>query len=261
MEEYFVWNPNPIAFELGFLRVSWYGLTWSLSILLAYFIGIKVFKRDEKDVNKVTLYIQYVFLGAVLGARIFDVLYYHWEDFIARPMLMFEIMNGGLSSHGAMIGVVLSLLLFTHYHKEFTFAWCLDRSALVMPLLGGLVRIGNFINSELYGKATEVPWAVIFPLSDPQELPRHPVQLYEAFWLIFCFVVFWLIYKKKQPPVGFFSALFLIVVLGGRLLIEFLKDSSTYFGPLSNTQWLSLLGALIGVFVLIRLRGKQSLSG
>jgi phosphatidylglycerol:prolipoprotein diacylglycerol transferase len=260
MQEYFVWSPNPIAVDFGLLQISWYGLTWSLSILTAYFIGVKVFKNEDKNVEKVTLYIQYVFIGAVLGARIFDVLYYHFDQFIARPMVMFEIMNGGLSSHGAMIGVVLALLLFAHYHTEFSFAWSLERSAMVMPLLGGLVRIGNFINSELYGKASELPWAVVFPLTDAKEIPRHPVQLYEALWLFACFALFWVIYKKKNPPIGLFSALFLIVVLGGRMLLEFFKDSSTYYGPLSNTQWLSLLGVLIGLGLLYRVKTKQSLA-
>jgi prolipoprotein diacylglyceryl transferase len=247
MQDYLVWNPNPIAFDFGIVRVSWYGLTWSASILLAYFIGRAIFARENKDSEKLTLLIQYVFLGAVIGARVFDVLFYHFDEFIARPLLMFEIMNGGLASHGAMIGVVIALFLFARFHPSFTFVWSLDKVALVMPILGALVRIGNFINSELYGKATDLPWAVVFPLSDAQNLPRHPVQLYESLWLFFCFALFWWLYKKDSRPPGFFVSMFLIVVLGGRLLIEFLKESSTYWGPLSNTQWLSLLGVLLGL--------------
>tara|TARA_B110000459_G_scaffold115069_2_gene127225 strand:- start:23746 stop:24528 length:783 start_codon:yes stop_codon:yes gene_type:complete len=260
MQEYFVWSPDPIAADFGFLRISWYGLTWSLSILLAYFMGMKVFKREQKDTELVTLYIQYVFIGALLGARIFDILYYHFDAFVERPMLMLEVMNGGLSSHGAMIGVLFALLLFSKRHKEFTFIWLVDRTALGMPLLGGLVRIGNFINSELYGKVTEVSWAVIFPLSDPAKLPRHPIQLYEALWLFSCSAVFWFLYKKKQLAGGSFATLFLVVVLGGRLALEFMKDSSTYYGPLSNTQWLSLLGVIIGLSLLYKVKNRSSVT-
>jgi prolipoprotein diacylglyceryl transferase len=252
MQDYFIWQPNPIAVDFGLLKISWYGLTWSASILMAYFLTKIVFKRENKDYEHTTIFVQYIFLGAIIGARIFDVLYYHFDAFIARPMLMLEIMNGGLSSHGAMLGVAVALLLFAKQYEDYTFIWCLDRVAMSMPLLGGFVRIGNFINSELYGKASDLPWAVIFPLSDPQAIPRHPVQLYEALWLFLCFAIFWFIYKTRTVRNGFFSAMFLILVLGGRLIIEFLKDSDTYYGFLSNTQWVSAVAVLIGVVVLVK---------
>ena len=257
MEEFLVWQPNPIAIDFGLLEISWYGLTWSTSIILAYFITKAVFTREQKDVELTTIFVQYIFLGALVGARVFDVLYYHFDAFMARPMLLFEVMNGGLSSHGAMIGVSLALLLFVKKYKDYTFIWCLDRVAMTMPLLGGLVRIGNFINGELYGKASDLPWAVIFPLSDSLAIPRHPVQLYEALWLFLCFGIFWFIYKTKTVQNGFFTALFLSLVLGGRLLIEFLKDSETYYGVLSNTQWVSLLGVIIGIIILVRIQFKK----
>ena len=260
MEEFFVWKPNPIAIDFGLLSVSWYGLTWSTSIIVAYFLAKAIFKREAKDLEHTTILIQYVFLGALFGARVFDVLYYHWDAFIERPLLMFEIMNGGLSSHGAMMGVALALLLFVRNYKDYSYIWCLDRAALVMPLLGGFVRIGNFINGELYGKASNLPWAVIFPLSDPLAIPRHPVQLYEALWLFLCFAIFWIIYKTKTVQNGFFTAMFLSFVLGGRLLIEFLKDSETYYGVLSNTQWVSLVGVLIGINILVRIQLKKTIT-
>ena len=256
MEEFFIWKPNPIAIDFGLLKISWYGLTWSTSIIIAYFITKAVFKRENKDLEHTTIFVQYVFLGALVGARVFDVLYYHFDEFIARPMLMFEIMNGGLASHGAMIGVALALLLFVRNYKDYTFIWCLDRVAMAMPLLGGFVRIGNFINSELYGKASTLPWAVIFPLSDPAAIPRHPVQLYEALWLFACFGLFWYIYRTKTLKDGFFSAMFLILVLGGRLLIEFLKDSDTYYGFLSNTQWVSAFAVILGLIILFTSQKK-----
>lgn len=251
MDSFIVWEPNPLAFDFGLLKVSWYGLTWSFSIIVAYFLTKAVFQKEDKNEEHTTIFVQYVFFGAMIGARVFDVLYYHWGQFIARPMLMFEIMNGGLASHGAILGVCLALFLFAKKYK-YSFIWCVDRVALGMPILGGFVRIGNLINSELYGKATEVPWAFIFPLTDGSLTPRHPVQIYEALWLFACFAFFWLLYKKGYSRPGFFTALFLCMVLGGRFFIEFFKESSTYFGPFSNTQWLSLTAAIVGVVIFLK---------
>ena len=253
MDSFIIWEPNPIAVDFGVLRISWYGLTWSLSIIVAYFLTKAIFNKEHKDEEHTTIFVQYVFFGAMIGARVFDVLYYHFDAFIARPMLMFEIMNGGLASHGAILGVCLALLLFTRKYK-YDFVWCVDRVALVMPLLGGFVRIGNLINSELYGKVSTVPWAFVFPLSDPLTMPRHPVQIYEALWLFACFALFWTLYKKGYSRKGFFTGLFLSLVLGGRFLIEFFKDTSTYYGPFSNTQWLSILAAVIGIGILFKSR-------
>ncbi|MCB0509667.1 MAG: prolipoprotein diacylglyceryl transferase [Chitinophagales bacterium] len=255
-----VWNPNPIALDFGFFDVSWYGLTWSFSIILAYLLLRRIFVREGKDPNIAIDLVQYVFLGALIGARVLDVFYYHFTEFLERPLLLFEVWNGGLASHGAMIGTALAVLLFSKVHKQFSFWYLLDLSALIMPALGALVRIGNFINGELYGKTTSLAWGVIFESSDPLKLPRHPIQLYEAVWLLSCFFFFWFLAKYKKLPEKLLSGLFLSLVLGGRFLLEFLKDSSTYYGNLSNTQLLSILAVLIGLSLLLSLviKGNKS---
>ena len=244
-----IWDPNPIAVDFGFFRVSWYGLTWSLSIIVGYLLTRRIFRKEHKDLDLTTIFVQYIFLGSMIGARVFDVLYYHFDAFLARPLLIFEIWNGGLASHGAVLGVLLAMYLFAK-KDNFTFEWCVDRAALMAPLLGGFIRFGNFINGELYGKASSLPWAVIFPYSDYEMIPRHPVQLYEMIWLFICSATLWWIYYKKQTQKWFFTSMFFIVVLGGRFFIEFLKDSDTYFGPFSNTQYLSLVAVLCGMMIL-----------
>lgn len=254
MEQYFIWEPNTLALDTGFLKVSWYGLTWSLSIIVGYLLAKTIFKKDNKDPELAVVFVQYIFFGAMIGARVFDVLYYHFADFLARPMLLFEVWNGGLSSHGAVLGVILSLYVFVKRNPTISFMWAIDITALVMPLLGGFVRIGNFINSELYGKPSTLPWAVIFPKSDFTLVPRHPVQIYEALWLFVCFAFFWWIYQTKTYKKTQFTALFLFLVLGGRFLIEFMKDSSVYFMGISNTQVLSLVAAIVGLTLLIKLK-------
>ena len=243
-----IWDPNPIALDLGFLRISWYGLTWSLSIIVGYLMTRKIFKNEYKNLDLSTIYVQYTFISSMLGARVFDVLYYHFDAFLSRPIMIFEIWKGGLASHGAVLGVLLAMYFFSK-KQNFTFEWCVDRAALMAPLLGGFIRFGNFINGELYGKASNLPWAVIFPYTDYEMIPRHPVQLYEMLWLFACAAFFWWIYYSKQTQKWFFTSMFFIVVLGGRFFIEFLKESDTYFGPFSNTQYLSLVAVLCGFYI------------
>jgi len=243
-----IWNPNPIAFDFGIFQVSWYGLTWSLSIVVGYLMTRTIFRKENKNLDLAVVYVQYIFLGSMIGARVFDVLYYHFDAFIARPLIIFEVWNGGLASHGAVLGVLFVMYLFSK-KDSFTMEWCVDRAALMAPLLGGFIRFGNFINGELYGKASTLPWAVIFPYTDYQLIPRHPVQLYEMLWLFSCSAIFWWIYYNKKTQKWFFTSMFFIVVLGGRFFIEFLKDSDTYFGPFSNTQYLSLVAVIFGLIL------------
>lgn len=249
---FIVWQPNPIAIDLGFLKLSWYGLTWSFSIIASYFLAKAILKKDGKSEHYAVLLIQYLFIGAILGARIFDVLYYHWSEFWARPFLIFEIWNGGMASHGAMLGVMCGILLFIRKYKLFTFLWVLDKVAIVSALSSVFIRLGNFINSELYGKTTDLPWAIIFPLTDYTAQPRHPVQLYEAFWYFICFLTFWYLFNTKKLKDGFLTALFGIMFLGGRFIIEFVKEPDVFFGPFTNTQWLSLFFLVVGLLMMIK---------
>lgn len=251
------WNPNPIALDFGPVDISWYGLTWSFSLLIAYFLLSKVLKKSNHNQDDTTNIVQYVFFGALIGARIFDVFYYHMDAFLARPLIIFEVWNGGLASHGAMLGTIAALYLFSRKHKDYAFSWLVDVSALIMPILGALVRIGNFINGELYGKASSLPWAVVFAGSDPSLTPRHPVQLYEALWLLLCFALLWYLFEMKAYIKNLYSAIFLTLVLGGRFLIEMLKDSEVYLGPISNTQLLSLTAFCVGLVLLFQIRKRK----
>lgn len=250
----FVWNPNPVAFDLGFTQISWYGLTWSISIIIGYLLTKYFFKKENKDPELATVAVQYAFFGSLIGARIFDVFFYHFDLFLANPIVLFKVWEGGLSSHGAMIGVLVAFWIFSKRHADFKLFWSLDIAAIIMPLLGAFVRIGNFINSELVGKASNLPWAVSFPYYELNPIPRHPVQLYEAFWLVICFLILLFIYHKRQVKRGFFATLFLILVLSGRVLLEFMKDSDTYWGPFSNTQWFSIIAIIGGIYLLFNKR-------
>lgn len=249
------WNPNPVAFEIFGVSIAWYGLTWSLAILLGYSVLYYIFKKENKNISKLVPYIQYVFIGVLLGARLFEMLYYQFDFFIEDPMLFFRFRQGGLASHGAMFGSMLSILLFVRKNKEFSFLWLLDRSLIAVILQGAIIRIGNFMNSELIGKVTNVPWAVKFSQID--NFSRHPVVLYESIWLFICFGIFLTIYQKQKTlkPL-LLTSLFLILVLGGRVLLEFYKEAEIVFLIFSQTQLVSLFGIVIGFYLLYRTYSK-----
>jgi len=250
-----IWNPNPIAFEIFGLSIAWYGLTWSVAILVGYFLLLYIFKKENKDQNKLVPYIQYIFVGVLIGARLFEMLYYQFDSFISDPTLFFRFRDGGLASHGAMLGTVLSIYFFVKRNKDFSFWWLFDRSVIVVIIQGAVIRFGNFLNSELYGKISDVPWSVKFLQVDNNF--RHPVQLYEAFWLLFCFALFFYLYHKlKSFKNGFFVALFLIIVLGGRVFLEFFKEAETVFFVFSQTQLISVLSVFIGLLLMYVLNKK-----
>lgn len=242
------WNPDPIAFQIGPAAVSWYGLTWSTSIIIGYFFAKYAFKKENLPEEKVIPLIQYLFLGALIGARVFDVFYYNFDLFIKDPLMLFRVWEGGLASHGALAGIMLALWLFIRANSEFTYWKVLDFATIIGFAQGGLVRIGNFINGELYGKATEMPWGVYFHYDT---VARHPVQLYEAFYYFVCFIIIFSAYvflqKKKE---GFYTAFFFIAIFSGRILIEFFKEAEPVAGVFSKTQIVSIFGLLAGVIIL-----------
>lgn len=250
-----IWNPDPIAFSISGITVAWYGLSWSFAIVVGYFVMQFIFKREQKDLTKLVPFIQYIFIFSLSGARLFEMIFYQFGRFVSNPLTFFYFRDGGLASHGAMLGTVVAIYLFLRKNKDFKFSWLMDRSIIAATLQGAIVRIGNFMNSELYGTVTDVPWAVSFVNVDT--LNRHPVQIYEALWLFVCFTLFLLVYLyKKEIKPWFLSGLFFVVVLGGRVLLEFFKESETLFLIFSKTQVISLTGILVGIF-LIRYSTKE----
>lgn len=252
-----IWNPNPIAIEIGPISIAWYGLTWSAAILIGYLYGKFIFNKENKLENDLVPLVQYIFVGALIGARVFNVFYYNLEYFLSDPLMIFRVWEGGLASHGAIMGSILAIYIFSKRNKAYPFWWIVDRAAIVAPLLGAIVRVGNFINGELYGTETTLPWGVVFQHSDPLSLARHPVQLYEAFYYTICALIFFIIYQKiKAIKEGFFLVYFLILVFSGRVLLEFVKDADSVFLVFSQTQLVSVIGLFVAIIVLYK-KGLQ----
>jgi prolipoprotein diacylglyceryl transferase len=240
---------------LGGHPIAWYGVLWALAFLFGYIIMSKIYKREgmtEKSMDQLTLY---MLISSVVGARLGHCLFYEPEYYLSHPIEILKIWEGGLASHGGAIGILLGLWLYVRKVKR-PYIWILDRIVIVVALAGALIRLGNLMNSEIYGFETTLPWGFVF-VRDGQEIPRHPTQIYEALFCIVAFIwLMFLYYKKdagrKQP--GLLFGLFLLIIFGSRIAIEFLKEVQVDFEKgmvLDMGQWLSVPFVLAGVFFLI----------
>ncbi len=255
---YITWNVNPEIFHIGSLSVRWYGVLFALSFLFGYIIMQKFFKKENLPIELLDKLTFYMFLGTVIGARLGHCLFYEPSYYFSHPLEIIKIWHGGLASHGAAIGILLVLYLFSrNAHKPYL--WVLDRIVIVVALAGFLIRTGNLMNSEIIGKATTVPWAFKFIRVD--NIPRHPAQIYEALSYLLLFVVlYWLFVKtniaKKQ---GLTFSLFLIVLFLSRFIIEFFKAVQVNFEnhmTYNMGQWLSVPFIIIGIVMFVILYNK-----
>ncbi|XEI33348.1 prolipoprotein diacylglyceryl transferase [Aeromonas veronii] len=243
---------DPVAFSLGPLSVRWYGLMYLFGFAFAMWLAGR--RADAPNSgwtrNEVSDLLFYGFLGVILGGRVGYVLFYNFDMFLADPTYLFKIWTGGMSFHGGLIGVITAMIWFAHKTKRHFFTVA-DFVAPLIPFGLGVGRIGNFLNGELWGRITDVPWAIIFPEAGPE--PRHPSQLYqfalEGVVLFIILNLFW----RKNPPRGAISGMFLLFYGLFRFLVEFVRQPDSqlglYFQEISMGQILStpmiIAGALM----------------
>lgn len=256
-------NINPVALKLGPIKIHWYGLMYLLGFGLAWLLALYRAKKPSSGWTKdqVADFIFYSALGVILGGRIGYMLFYDFSGLISNPLSLFKIWQGGMSFHGGLIGVVIAIWLFARRYKK---TWCevADFAAPLVPLGLAAGRIGNFINGELWGRVTTVPWGMVFPGAGP--LPRHPSQIYE-FLLegVLLFVILWWFSAKKRPPFAV-GALFLLLYGLFRFTIEFFRQPDPQlgfvaFGWLSQGQLLSIPMMLIGAIALFWVYHKRKI--
>ena len=249
---------NPSLIDIGPIKIQYYAITWLLSAVLIY-----LFLRDSKIVKEIGLdkdevndmvFLYGLFIGAMCGGRIGYMLFYGTNQLINDPLSLFYIWQGGLSFHGGLLGVIVSLIVFCK-KKNIEFLRLMDGVALAMPIGLGLVRIGNFLNGELFGKATNGEWGFIFP-TDPFGVLRHPSQLYESFAEgIILFLI--LLYISKRTGIkGMVCSSFLIFYGSIRFIIEFYRQPDAHIGyvafdSISMGQLLCIPMIIIGFFILI----------
>ncbi len=250
----FTWNIDPVLLKIGPIQMHWYGLIFALGLLGAYSIAEYIFKREGKDTKLLELLFLYVVIGLLVGARLAHVLFYDPDFYFAHPAEIIKIWHGGLASHGGFIGLIAALWLFSKRYKV-NFMWLLSRATIPAMLVAAAIRIGNFFNSEIVGKATDGTWGIIFSRVD--STPRHPVVLYESIsYLIIFALLFWL-YKKLDEKKFTNIALGLTFLLGfsARFVLEYFKTAQSEFAtalPITMGQLLSVPFIIIGILLLIR---------
>jgi prolipoprotein diacylglyceryl transferase len=249
----FVHDISPELLSIGPLTIRWYGLLFALGLALNYLFTRWIFKREKYPVEHLDSVAVYLLFGLVIGARLGHVFFYEASYYMSNPLEILKIWHGGLSSHGATIGLFVAYLIWTRVHR-IKFTKYPDALVLGIPLTATFVRVGNFFNSEIVGNFTNSDFGVVFKQLG-EETPRHPAQLYEAFLSLFIFVALFFVYKKyyKKAPKLFFLFLYLLLYFAGRFVIEFWKDlhAMPEWFPLSMGQVLSILPILVAVIYFI----------
>jgi len=258
------WNTDPEIFSLGPFTVRWYGLLFALGFFVGQFIMARIYRlegKPEADLEKLMLY---MIVSTVVGARLGHCLFYQPDYYLAHPIDILKVWEGGLASHGATIGILLGLWLYARKRPDQPYLWLLDRIVIVVALGGCFIRLGNLMNSEIIGTPTQLPWAFIFHRVD--QVPRHPAQLYEAISCLLLFVGLYYTYhqsKEKTPP-GRLFGLFVWVLFSLRIFYEFFKENQVPFEdnmPLNMGQILSIPLVIIGLWIYIQsFRNKTSVT-
>lgn len=276
---YINWEPNPEIFNLGFVSIRWYGLLFILGFVIGLKIMERMFAHERIDKNWLDPLFMYMLIATFLGARLGHVFFYDWAYFkdhlleIILPIrhevgasMLFGLIKdwkmigyAGLASHGAAIGIIIALWLFSKRVSHRPIWWILDRIVITVALAGVFIRLGNLMNSEIIGLPTELPWGFRFlkaGVADPM-LPRHPSQIYESLCYLLTFATLMYMYWKTnaKEKLGLLFGVFLVMIFTARFAIEFLKENQEAFEAqmsLNMGQWLSIPFVIIGLYFILR---------
>ncbi len=284
MLHYITWNVDPEIFSLGPLSVRWYGLLWAAAILVAWEVVKKIYRHENRPDNWADKLFIYGTIGLIAGARLGHCFFYEWHllqepvkilgitfrygnHYLSHPWELLYIWHGGLSSHGGAIGLLIAMYFYNKNVTKKGYIFILDRLVIGVAIGGAFIRLGNLMNSEIYGGPTTLPWGFRF-VRDPYwhlplnqggagELPCHPTQIYEMLYCIITFAIIWYMYWKKDAAKkpGLIFGVFLIGIFGTRFLLEFIKWNQEAFenNMLFNMgQWLSVPFIIWGVYLIIR---------
>jgi len=272
-----VWDPS-IGIDLGFFTIRWYSLMFVLAFVIGLRLMKKIYVEDNIDIKHLDSIFMYTFVSMLIGMRLGEVFFYSWDYYqnhLLEIILPFRKMEGetalfglldgwkftgftGFASHGAAIAIIIGMYLYSRNVLKRHMLFILDRLVIMVALAGFFIRMGNFFNSEIYGKETGSSFGVIFKAAG-ETVPRHPTQLYEAFSYLILFFILWRVYWKtdKKHKQGYIFGIFMIALWGLRLVIEFLKKAQVdgredWVYGLNTGQVLSIPLILVGVWLMLR---------
>lgn len=244
-----IWDIDPVIFALGPLQLRWYGLMWALGIYLCYWVNVRLYAREKWPADWTDHLFTWLVCGTIIGSRLGHCLFYEWHDgvnpYLLNPIRMLYVWEGGLASHGGAIGLIItSVIVYVRYMRATVTArygawgqsayngliFVMDRLCIGVCLCGAAIRLGNLMNSEIYGGPTTMPWGFVF-VRDGQTVPCHPTQIYE---MLYCLVGFAITYpmftvaRAYRRP-GLIFGTFLICIFLTRFLLEFIKNNQEAF--------------------------------
>jgi prolipoprotein diacylglyceryl transferase len=242
-----IWAVDPVAFSLGSLEVRWYGILWVTGFFACFYAFRELLKYDNLPDEYAEKALWYMMIGTIVGARVGDCLFYHPLYYLQNPIEILYTWRGGLSSHGGACGILVALYLLSRKTKK-PYIWTLDRVVIVIGVMGFCIRMGNLMNSEIYGIETAMPWGFIFE-RNREVLAKHPTQIYEALFYALTYIVLRFVYRKSdnRPRPFLIFGLFLVMVFGFRFCVEFIKNPQELY----EASWFLKMGQLLSLPFLI----------
>lgn len=260
MLSYIVWNADPTIISWP-VEIRWYGLMFAIGFWLGFNIVGSMFRREGAPERWLGILLIWVAVGTVVGARLGHVFFYQWDYYSQHPLKILATWEGGLASHGGAIGVIIAVLLYSVFTTKRNPLWTFDRLTVAIALVGCLIRIGNLMNSEIYGHATDLPWGFMFPRSAEwhryyEGQACHPTQIYEVLCYLALFgLMMWMYWKKNlgERP-GLLFGTFLVGTFASRFFIEFIKNPQVDFEvsmTLNMGQLLSIPFVVLGIGLIL----------
>ncbi len=269
MLNFITWDADPVLIDWP-LTIRWYGLMFAIGFWIGYNIIARMFKREGAPESWLSSLLIWVALATVIGARLGHVFFYQWDYYSQHPIEILYTWEGGLASHGGAIGIIIAVLLYSHFTTKRSPLWTFDRLVVAIALVGCLIRLGNLMNSEIFGHATTLPWGFMFVRSAEWRVlyngqACHPTQLYEATCYLLLFgLLMWLYWKRDEGErPGLIFGTFLIGTFLSRFFIEFIKNDQVAFEEnmaLNMGQWFSVPFVLLGIYLIIRAVRRPRLS-
>lgn len=261
MLDFIIWDADPVLFHIGKFALRWYSLAFMIGFIVGYEIEARIYRHEGAPEKWLGVLLMWTVAGTIIGARLGHVFFYEWDVYKENPISILYVWQGGLASHGGTIGIIIGVLLYSVITTKRNPVWTFDRLVIPIALVGGLIRLGNLMNSEIFGHATDLPWGFMFVNSREWQthyygMACHPTQIYEALCYFALFaLLMWMYWKKNaEERPGLIFGVFFIGIFLPRFLIEFIKNDQVAFEAnmtLNMGQWLSLPFIIAGIALVV----------